>query len=106
MRAGELDRSIVIDDLTDAKDDYGGKTETWAPFATVWAKVTPLRGGEYQAAAQIGAQVDTVFRIRWLAGVTRRMRINYDGQVYDIQHIAELGRREGLAIMARIHQAT
>lgn len=106
MRAGELDRRIVIEDLTDGKDDYGGKTEIWSNFATVWAKKIPMRGREYQAPAQVGAEVDTIFRIRWLAGVTTRMRINDDGQYYDIQYLAELGRREGLDILARVHRIT
>lgn len=105
MRAGELDRRIVIETPTDTQDSAGGPTQTWATFATVWAKVIPLRGQEYFAANQNNTQVDSTFRIRWLSGVTATMRISYDGEYWDIQHIAEIGRQEGLDLLARVHQA-
>ena len=105
MRAGELDRSIVIETPTEAQDDYGGRTPTWATFATVWAKVMPARGRESVAADQVVALADTVFRIYWLSGLTTKMRVSYDGQLYDIAHLAEIGRREGLDLMATLRRA-
>lgn len=105
MRAGDLDRKIVIQTVTESRSGSGAVTDSWSAFATVWAKVRPLSGREYLAAAQINAEVDTEFTIRWLSGVTPKMRISYDGNIYDIEHIAEIGRREGLKILTRIHQA-
>ena len=102
MRAGELDRLIVIETPTEGQDDYSARTLTWATFATVWAKVSPVRGRETVAADRALAQADTVFRVYWLSGVTTKMRVSYDGQYYDIQHVAEIGRREGLDILARL----
>ena len=105
MRAGELDRLIVIETPTEGQDDYGGRALTWATFATVWAKVTPTRGRETVAADQMVAQADTVFRIYWLSGVTTKMRVSYDSQYYDILYPAEIGRREGLDVLARLIRA-
>ena len=105
MRAGELDRLIVIETPTEGQDDYGGRALTWVTFATVWAKVTPTRGRETVAADQVVAQADTVFRIYWLSGLTTKMRVSYDGQLYDIAHLAEIGRREGLDLMATLRRA-
>ncbi len=104
MRAGELDRKIVIQSATSAQDDYGQPTETWATFATVWAKKRDLRGDEYFAAKQMTAKVDAIFTIRWLEGVLTTMRISYDGQYWDIRSINELGRREGLELYAEVRR--
>lgn len=102
MRAGELDRSIIIQSATETRDSYGDVLPSWTTFATVWATVTANRGDERFAAYQVVAQADILFRIRWRSGITVKMRISYDGQIYDIVHIAEIGRREGLDILARL----
>ncbi len=105
MRAGDLDRKITIQSATEAQDGYGEAVPTWGTFATVWAKFTPNRGGERFAANQIVAQADGVFRIRWQPGITEKMRVSYDGDIYDIQYIAEIGRHEALDLYARILRA-
>lgn len=105
MRAGEIDRKIVIQSLTQARDAYGALVDTWATFATVWAKKRDIRGDEYFAAQQVNAKVDSIFTIRWLAGVLPTMRIAYDGQFWDIRSLNELGRREGLEIYAEVKRA-
>lgn len=105
MRAGELDRKIVIETLTPARDAYGATVDTWGTFATVWAKRKDLRGDEYFSAQQVNARVDAIFTIRWLSGVLPTMRIAHDGQYWDIRNINELGRREGLEIYAEVKRA-
>lgn len=105
MRAGELDRKIVIETLTQTRDAYGATVDTWATFATVWAKKKDLRGDEYFAAQQVNVKVDAIFTIRWLSGVLETMRINYDGKTWDIRNINELGRREGMELYAEVKRA-
>lgn len=105
MRAGDLDRKITIESRTESRSATGAATYTWAALATVWAKVKPVRGQEYFAAQQVNAQIDAVFTIYYRADITRTMRINYGGEYYDIQDIAELGRGEGLELYARVQQA-
>lgn len=105
MRAGELDRLITIESRTESRSATGAATYTWSPLATVWAKVKPVRGQEYFAASQVNAQIDAVFIIRHRSDITRTMRVDYAGEYYDIQDIAELGRGEGLELYARVQQA-
>lgn len=108
MRSGELDRLITIEQATESTDAYGAPTLTWDPPANswqVWAQVKPIRGQEYFAAQQVNARVDTTFRIRYRSDITTKMRISYGGEYYDIQSIIELGRREGLELMAIVRQA-
>lgn len=105
MRAGEMDRRIVIETATEAQNALGEPVKTWGVFATVWAdKRQPSRGREYVSSQSINVEIDQVFRIRWLDGVTEKMRINDGGKYYDILHLAELGRRQGLDISARVHR--
>lgn len=104
MRAGELDRLIVIQAGAPARGSNGEATYTWSTFATVWASYKPLRGQEYLAAQQVNAEIEAVFRIRWLASLTTAHRISWDGRLWDIQGINEIGRREGLELMAKVHR--
>lgn len=105
MRAGDLDRQITIEVPTETPNAIGEPIQSWAAFATVWAKVGPVRGRERFTADQVAAEADTTFRIRWLAGVTEKMRVSYDGRLYDITYIAELGRRDGLDLQTVMRRA-
>lgn len=100
LRAGALDRRIVIERNTPGRSAAGAEVESWGTLATVWANVRPLKGRELFAAQAVQAETTTVFRIRHRDDVTRKMRINYGGGLYGITSIAEIGVREGLDIMA------
>ena len=56
---------------------------------------------ELFTAEQIAAHVDTRFRIRWLPAITPQNRIVFEGRAYDVQAVLELGRRDGLELLAR-----
>ena len=99
-RAGRMDRRIVIESRTIVQSPTGAPTETWATFATRWAAKRDLSGREYFEGRKDQAEVTTEFTIRWLAGLQREMRVVHDGVTYDIQHLAEIGRREGWTILA------
>ena len=101
MRAGRLDRIILIQRKTTSADSFGEPIETWATVATVWAEMVPVRGQERYAAMQQIAEIDTVFRIRYRAGITPLDRISYNSRLYDIKHVLEIGRFEGLELMTR-----
>ena len=101
MEAGKLDRRIVIERYTEAQDDFGQPIETYEPVDTVWAEVKPLRGQERFQAQQVSAEAETRFRIRWRNDIDEKMVLVHDGAVYDIKAILEIGRREGLEILAK-----
>lgn len=104
MRAGRRNRRITIQQVTETQDSYGAITESWSTYKSVWAEVVPKRGREYFNQPETVSQEDVMFRILYIAGVTHKMRISYDGNVYDIQSIGEIGYREGLEIMARLSE--
>ena len=100
MRAGSLDRTIVIQQAAITLDSFGQPTETWSTFATVAAwKREPSARERFTNNQRVATETVT-FRIRYLAGVTPKMRITYDGKTYDILGVTELGRSAGLDLFA------
>lgn len=87
MRPGKLRHRIEIQEPTETRSASGQATVTWSTIATVWASVEPLRGREFFASKQIQAQVDTRIRIRYISGLTPKMRILWGTRVYLIDSI-------------------
>ena len=100
MRAGELDRRITIEVNAPTRSASGAAVDSWSAFATVWAKRRDVGGREIRAGAEFVGEIDAVFTVRWLAGVTDAMRVDDDGTLFDIKWPRELGRRSGLEILA------
>ena len=100
LRAGALNRRITIEQNTPTRSAAGAEVESWGTLVTVAAEVDPKRGREFFAAQAVQAEALTVFRIRHRSDVTRKMRVSYDGDLYDIVSVVPVGTREGLDIMA------
>lgn len=118
MRAGRLDRLITIQRKTVTQSDSGAVQETWADIVTRRpASISPVRGDERFNAPQTVANQQTEFRIRYSNDVANlnpgEYRIIYpalsadspnesaiESRRYDILSVDEIGRREGLKIIA------
>lgn len=99
MQAGALDRRITIEQITgETLDANNAAVPTWGTFAERWAKKIDLKGREIDVAAVFQGEVDTEFKIRWLAGLKNEMRIQYGGRVYDIEGFVDIGRNVGIRI--------
>jgi SPP1 family predicted phage head-tail adaptor len=87
--AGRLDRMITIESLTQTRDAEGGMVDTWTTFATSWAMIKNLSGNERSVTPHggVAAEARTEFTIRYLSGVTAKMRVTYDGKYYNIAHV-------------------
>lgn len=94
--AQELNRKIVLEKLTVTQDPVTGEqVESWGTFATVFAKVEPLVGREFFAAAAVQAEHTVKFTMRYLSGIDTTMRIVFDGRTFDIhavQNVKHLNR--------------
>lgn len=98
MRSGKLDRRIVFQTKTEARDDYGGETVTWGNTFTTWGQVLELKGKEKFESSQIVQKADIRLRIRYRTNIDEEMRFYYNSNFYDIYSISELGRKDGLEI--------
>lgn len=85
MKAGRLRERVTIQSVTETQNSIGEPIETWATFAVVWGAVEPLPGRDRYTAAQLEEPVVSRLRIRYLQGITAKMRVVHDGVTYAIR---------------------
>lgn len=102
MRAGRMDRRIAIQQPAVTQSDSGQEIVAWTTLRTVWAEKIENRGQERFAAQQLVGHAIKTFKIRWASAIasalTNEYRITFDGRIFDITDIRELGRHEGIEI--------
>ena len=97
MQSARLDRKITIEKPTETLNAVREVVATWSTFASVWAKKTDTGGSEKFSGAVI-AEFTVNFEIRYLSGITMKMRIKYEDEYYNIVNMVEIGRRDGLLL--------
>lgn len=106
MPVGKLDILISILNLTFSQDSASGqKVATTATFANCWAEKVNKQSVEGLKTEQESSIDEEVFRIRYIAGITKKMRL-YDvelARTYDITGISMEGRKRYLLLTARSH---
>jgi head-tail adaptor len=106
--AGERDRLVVIQQLTETKGESHFPVEEWSTLATVFMSKVPVGGRERFVADQMSAPYDT----RWegpyradldpeLLDATKKRRIVHQGRVHDIVSMEMIGRYEGIAVLTQ-----
>lgn len=98
LRAGKLDREIIITRLSETVSDSGNVVKSWTPLHTVRAEKVELTAAENLEAFGNVAAGQVVFRLRYVDGITPADRILFDGVNFDIESVTELGRRHGLEL--------
>jgi SPP1 family predicted phage head-tail adaptor len=94
MRAGKLDRRITLQRAIVATPSaFNEPTPDWVDIATVWAQQRPNRGAERFSAQEINGQAVMTFHIRYRSDVTVQDRILYEGRLWNIVDVREIGRR-------------
>lgn len=95
--AGDLDRRMTIQRATTTLNEFNEPIETWGDLATVWAKRRDASATESYRAQEVGAQITARFTIRWssvVASVNPRDRLSYDGRLYNITAMRDIGRNQ------------
>ena len=103
-KPGRMDKKITIQQWTDdspAQDAYGAPSGTWTTYVTRWAEKIDKGGREFFQGGLVG-EATCMFKVRYVSGLTTKMRINYDSEYYDIIGIAELGRQDTHEITAKV----
>lgn len=93
MRAGLLRHRVDIQKATESQDAYGEPDKTWTIHATVNAAIEPLTGREFLQNRQIGSELTHQITIRYLAGVTAKMRIRFGLRYFDIESVINENER-------------
>lgn len=99
MRAGSLRHKVTIQKATESQDSYGEPDPTWGVYAVVWASIEPVTGREYLQNRQTGVEITHKVTIRYLDGVTAKMRVLYDGRYFDIEAVLNDKERNAMHIL-------
>lgn len=114
MLTARLRHWITIQRPEPARGAAGGETITWVDWASMHAAVEPLRGQELFAASQVQSKLSVRIRVRYIAGITTKMRVKhvidesspevarYYG-IEDVVHIEE--RRREIQLMCAEREA-
>ncbi len=97
-----FNRPVEVQQVTETQDETGQPVESWATIRTVKAARKDVRGFERLRAQQELAERTSVFTMRWFSGLDAKMRLSHDGLIWDIEGIAELGRRVALEVTATV----
>lgn len=98
----DLNRLIEIQKFTSMRDRFGGVIEGWATLDTVWANARDERKPQevfVQDADRTLAFRYLTFRVRWRADFDETARVRFEGRIFDIKGLAEVGRRQWLDII-------
>lgn len=106
MRAGKLDKTIVISRVTTTVDEYGTPVEGLATVATVRAQRVKLTTEEFLRAFGNSSEAVAVFRVRHIDGLTLADRITCEGEAFDLKGIEPLRRRQDLELRCIASGAT
>jgi SPP1 family predicted phage head-tail adaptor len=93
ISAQSLRHKLTIQSTTQTQASDGSVIDTWGTFATAWGEVKPLSGREYFSAQAEGSSVSHKIKIRYIAGITTKMRVLWGARVFDIE--AALNSDEG-----------
>lgn len=110
IKAGKLDRRVVLLRRDVTRNTFGEEVEGWTPVVTVWARFEPDEAAVSSeafsdSAEQRSARQSAKFTIRYRGGVVPTMRLEFDGRQWEISDVQELlagggGRHEGLVLTA------
>jgi SPP1 family predicted phage head-tail adaptor len=87
MNPGDFDQRIVIQNVSEAVDQFGQRVQTFSTLAAVWAKVEEKSGVEGEMSYQLIAERKVQFLIRFRSDINDRMRISYRSKIYEIESI-------------------
>ena len=108
MNIGALDRRITLQRPNSIGNDYGEKVVTWLTYATIWAAIDRKPSAtERVSGEQMLSFQQVVFMIRYSTTVNileASHRVAYDGKVYNVLGVQEVGRQEQLRVITELRE--
>jgi SPP1 family predicted phage head-tail adaptor len=91
---GPMREKIDIQEVVETQNSFGEPVRNWVSFAANrWCEVDHRSGSESLSAQQTTGRVDFIFRMRFVKGVTTKMRVIFDGEEYDIEAVINIEHR-------------
>lgn len=102
MNLGKMRYRITLQEPGINQDDYGNIIDDWRDVATVWADIVPVSGREYFGANQQNSETQYKIYIRYLDGITPKMRIMHNDVEYQILAVLADKRAGYTTIMCKV----
>lgn len=107
MDAGERDRVVTIQQLSEANADSGFPNENWSTLvAHAWMRKLDNSGSERFKADQVMATYETQWEMGYrsdmdpeLVDVAKKRRLVYQSRVHLIVEASVIGKREGIELL-------
>lgn len=87
MQGGKLRDFVTIQTYAITYNSYGETVKSWTTFSQVYASIKAVSGREYLQSEKVQGDVIYRIKIRYLAGVTGKMRVLHGALVYEIEVI-------------------
>ena len=100
MEPGRMDRRITLQRSSASTDDWNQPVLSWALISKVWAYVKDLSASEKEEEDQRVTVRRKQFTIRYMDNFSTSYRILDGTDPYYITSFSEIGRQEGLRIIA------
>ena len=101
MNIGSMNKRVTILTTTEGTNEVGDTILVASIFKTVWASLSPVSGRDYVEAKKYQAELTYKIIIRYLAGLSPDMTLQFKNRIFLIQDIINpFEHNETLEIMA------
>lgn len=84
---GDLRHRVIIEQPVRERRPDGSYSESWETRVAAWARVEPLTGREFWAAAEVNSQVTHRVTMRYRPGLTTRNRLRFRERTLNIASV-------------------
>lgn len=90
---------MTVQSRSTAIDAVGGQAVTWTDVCSLWAQVEPTSGQEITVGGALRSESMFTVTTRYYAGITPKMRILFEGQIFEIVSVNDTNQRHRELVM-------
>ena len=99
--AGKRDRLVeILQQTVTGQDDLGQDIVSWTVWQSAWMGKREITAIERFRASQEIASETVIWQAPWLDGLSSSHRLRHNAKTYDVEGVAEIGRRHEMEITA------
>lgn len=87
MKGINFKHRITLKETTTILDELLQEIEEVVEFGSFWADIKTVHGKEFHSAGQTALKNTIRFIMRYVPGVNSNMKIEYNGELYEIEEI-------------------
>jgi SPP1 family predicted phage head-tail adaptor len=100
IAAGRLNKRVEIQEAAETTDANGATSRTWSTWRRCWAAIETPSGRETLQSGSPTALLSHLVTIRYVAGVTPKMRIKYGPRIFGIGSVVNVNERNEDLLLA------